>query len=189
MWWTPIKYPSTKYAAKRIQPTSSPKYFLVLGAHGCNKWLGNNEDWPSWWTGSWWQGIFGEVKDNRTILADKARSFQNTLGLNHKKTKSLFEGECWRKDLLYYKADDQPCVLFHRFGAGTGILHRDAITVQVQVDTPTICVDYGPGLNYFSVNYYSRGPDAMGLMDYEDVYLLSEFMEMAEMPCDGLLPS
>jgi hypothetical protein len=29
----------------------------------------------------------------------------------------------------------------------------------------------------------------MGLMDYEDVYPLSEFMEMAEMPRDGLLTS
>jgi hypothetical protein len=145
MQWTPIKYPSTRYAVKRIQPTSSPKCFLVLRAHGCNQWPGNNEDWPSWWTGSWWQRIFGEIKDKKTTLADKARSFQNTLGLDHEKTESLFDGECWKKALLYYKADDQACELFHRFGAGTGILHRDAIAVQIQVDTPTICVDYGPG--------------------------------------------
>jgi hypothetical protein len=100
----------------------------------------------------------------------------------------LFEGECWRKDLCYYKADDQAHALFHGFGAGTGILHRDAMAIQVQVDTPTIYVDYGPGLNYLSFNYYSRGPDTMGLMDYGYVYPLLEFLEMAEMPCDGLLP-
>jgi hypothetical protein len=97
--------------------------------------------------------------------------------------------DCWRKDLLYYKADDQAHELFHRFSAGTGILHKDAMAIQVQVDTLTICVDYGPGLNYLSLNYYSRGPDSMGLMGYEDVYPLLEFMEMAEMPCDGLLSS